>query len=323
MRVFLTGATGFIGGALARALRARGDEVTALVRSPGKTRGLIDLGVTLVSGDVLDVGAMRKGMVGHDAVVHAAAMYEVGIPAAKRAAMLSVNVEGTRAVLAAAADAAVGRVVHVSSMAAYGDTHGKVIDETHPPATTYASVYDESKYKAHQVVLDAMADGAPVIIVAPGGVYGPNDHSQLGNLVTQLLKGRLPATVFGNGGILVAHVDDVADGIVAALDRGTIGETYILGGDKTTTASFIATVAQVAGRTPPRFSVPDGVMKAIAPLGPLVGPVLGYPPNFRELVRIGQSTYWGSSQKAARELDYHPRPLDAVLRDTLRAEGRI
>ncbi len=325
MRVFLTGGTGFIGGEVARRLRARGDEVVALVRSPQKAGGLTEAGAEIVAGGLADRDVIRAGMEGCDAAIHAAAVYEVGIPEAERPAMYAANVTGTETVLRAALDAKVPKVVYVSTVGAFGDTHGEVVDESFEhPGHDYASYYEETKVLAHRAAKRLIGEGLPCVIVQPGGVYGPDDHSAVGDLITRFCDGKLPAMAFPDLGFTLAHRDDIAAGILLALDRGTPGESYVLGGTVTTMGGMVETLAGVAGRRPPRFTMPAGVIRAAAPFGRFVGPALGFPPNLRELVSSADGvTYWATHAKAERELGYEPRELAQGLRDTLAAEGRL
>src|SRR3954471_2554519 len=155
MRAFLTGGTGFIGGALARRLRDRGDDVVALVRTPAKATALSLAGVELVPGDLIDRDAITKGMAGCDGVIHAAAVYEVGIPKSAQPAMYAANVDGTRNVLEVALSAGVSKVVYVSTVGAFGNTHGLVVDESyHHPKTSYTSYYEETKVEAHDIAVE-------------------------------------------------------------------------------------------------------------------------------------------------------------------------
>lgn len=324
MRVFLTGATGFIGGGVARALRERGDEVVALIRNPGKARDLKAAGVTLVSGGLGDVGVIEEALTGADAAIHAAAVYEVGIPDSQRGAMFETNVGGTENVLRAALAAGTPKVVYVSTVAAFGNTHGEVVDETCSHSGEYGSYYEETKHLAHQAARRLIDDGLPCVIVQPGGVYGPGDHSAIGDLMERFAKGRLPVMVFPDLGFNLVHRDDVVQGILLALDRGTPGEQYVLGGEITTMGEAIETLARVLGRRPPRLTMPTALLRVSAPLGPVIGPVLGFPPNLRELIRTSDGvTYWARHDKAVRELGYAPRPLEQGLRDTLEAEGLL
>jgi dihydroflavonol-4-reductase len=187
MRAFVTGATGFIGGHVVRRLRARGDDVVALVRSPEKAAELRDQGVELVQGDLDDPEAIRRGLQGADACFHIAAVYKVGVPAAQRQALIDANVGGTERVLDAAVEAGVQRIVYVSTCNVFGNTHGQVVDEKYrrDEGEGFLSAYDESKYRAHLAAEERIARGAPIVIVMPAGVYGPDDHSELGNMIDQ------------------------------------------------------------------------------------------------------------------------------------------
>lgn len=324
MKVFVTGGTGFIGGAVVRRLLDRGDEVVALVRDPSKAGTLTAQGATLVQGDLADDYVMRTAMEDVDAVIHSAAVYEVGIAQKSRPAMYDANVRGTERVLRDALAVGVQRVVYVSTVAVLGNTQGVVADESTAHPGTFTSYYEETKRLAHDVVERLCSEGLPCVIVQPGAVYGPGDHSQLGNLLDQLLKGRLPLIALGGAGLTLVHRDDVAEGIVLALDKGRTGESYVLGGHVGTLREFLDTAARVAGRAAPKVEVPTGVLRAVAPLGPVIGPVLGYPPNMRELVASADGvTFWASDAKARRELGYTTRSLEQGLRDTLVAEGRI
>jgi len=324
VKVFVTGGTGFIGGEVVRQLRARGDEVAALVRNPAKGGKLSDLGCELVSGDLGDEGVLRRGMAGCDAVIHAAAMYEVGIPAKQRPAMWEANVAGTERVMEAALAAKVPKIVYVSTVGVFGNTHGRVLDESGPLGNGEGSWYERTKIEAHRIAQRLREQGLPLIIVQPGGVYGPDDHSQLGNVIHQFVSGRLPAMAFPELGVNFVHRDDVVAGVLLALDRGRVGESYILGGEIATAGQLVETLGRITGRRPPRVTVPSVLLKLSAPLGPLVAPRLGFPPNLRELISASDNvTYWARHDKAVRELGYAPRPLEQGLRDTLAAEGRL
>lgn len=324
MKVFLTGGTGFIGGEVARRLRERGDDVVALVRAPGRAEALSAIGCTLVAGDLSDNAAIARALDGADAAIHSAAVYEVGILPAQRPAMYETNVTGTRNVLSAALDAGTNKVVYVSTVAAFGDTRGEVVDETYEHPGRYTSYYDETKHLAHLEAKRLIAAGLPCVIVQPGAVYGPRDHSVIGDMVRKVAKGRLPAMAFPRFGVNAVHRDDVADGILLALDAGRTGEAYVLGGDVTRLGDIVSTAARVAGRRPPRLTMPVAVVKAAAPFGRVVGPLLGYPPNMSELISTSNGvTFWATDAKAREELGYAPRGLEDGLRDTLNAEGLL
>ncbi len=325
MKVFVTGGTGFIGGAVVRQLRARGDDVVALVRNPSKGAALEALGCALVAGDLNDERAIRTGMEGCDAVIHAAAVYEVGIPVSERKSMREANVGGTERVLGAALEAKVPKVVYVSTVGVFGNTHGQIVDESYEhPAESFTSEYEKTKWEAHQVAEKLIAEGLPCVIVQPGGVYGPGDTSSIGVLLDQFLSGKMPLIPFPELGICLTHVEDVAAGILLALDKGKTGEAYVLSGPATTVREAIDIVAAETGKKAPKHALPTGLMKALTPIGPLVGKMMGQPPNLRELISSADGvTFWASHDKATRELGYEPRDLETGLHDLLEAEGKL
>jgi nucleoside-diphosphate-sugar epimerase len=325
VKVFLTGGTGFIGGEVVRQLRGRGDDVVCLVRNPAKGKAVEALGCELVAGDLRDVEAIRNGMNDCDAVIHAAAIYEVGIPTSQRQAMRDANVGGTERVLGAARDAKIAKVVYVSTVGVFGNTDGRVVDESYEhPAKSFTSCYEETKWEAHQVAKRLIAEGLPCTIVQPGGVYGPGDTSSIGELLNQFLAGKMPLIPFPDLGICLSHVEDIATGILLALDGGRPGEAYVISGPATTVREAIETVAGVTGRKAPKHALPVPLMKAMIPIGPLVGKLMGQPPNLRELISSADGvTFWASYEKAKSELGYEPRGLEAGLRATLEAEDRL
>jgi nucleoside-diphosphate-sugar epimerase len=326
VRVFVTGGTGFIGGEVVRQLRARGDDVRCLVRDPEKGARLVEQACEIVSGDLGDTEAIRHGMEDCGAVVHAAALYEVGIPDSQRPAMWEANVAGAERVFEAALEAKVPRLVHVSTVGVFGNTHHRVVDESYEhPGKEFTSYYEETKLEAHRIARRMIAErDLPAIIVQPGGVYGPGDTSSIGVLLDQFLSGRMPLLPFPELGICLSHVEDVAGGILLALDKGKIGETYVISGPVTTVRDAIEIVAGISGRKAPKHAVPVPLLKALTPVGPLVGRLMGQPPNLRELISSADDvTFWASHEKASRELGYTPRGMEEGLRQTLEAEGKI
>ena len=256
MRVFLTGGTGFIGGEVARLLRERGDEVVALVRTPAKAAALTALGCELASVDLSDEDALRTAMKGSDAVIHCAAVYEIGVTPARREALVDANVRGTERVLGAALASGIRKTVYVST------------------------------------------------------VYGPGDTSEIGGLSDRVLAGKLPLLPFPDLGVTPVHRDDVGAGILLALDRGTSGSSYVLAGEPIRMGALVAKLARVAGGKPPRGAVSTFLLRGLAPFGRVVGPVLGFPSNLREVVSSSDGvTFWASSDKAQRELGWSFRPL--------------
>jgi dihydroflavonol-4-reductase len=321
VKAFVTGGTGFIGERLVQKLRARGDDVVARVRSREKGKKLEELGATLVEGDLSSSDAIRKGLDGADSVFHVAAIYKVGIPKKEHEGMYDANVRGTERVLDAAFQAGVGKIVYVSTINVFGNTKGEVVDESYErPGNDYVSYYDETKYLSHQVAKERIAKGAPIVIVQPGGVYGPGDHSEVGNTIDQTRTGKLKAVPFAGLGLNLVYVDDVADGLLLAHDKGKVGEAYVLGGEITTMRGLVDKAAELSDRKPPKRDMPTGVIKLAAPAGPLVGKIMGFPPNFRELISASDGvTYWAKDDKARRELGYSPRDLETGMRQTLDA----
>jgi dihydroflavonol-4-reductase len=319
----LTGATGFIGSRVASQLRVRGDEVVALVRSPARATALVGMGCEIVEGDLSDRIAIDRAVDGADAVVHLAARYEVGIPKVECPKMEDVNVGGVRRVLDSAVAAGTPRIVYGSTVAALGNTGGRPVAENHKRTdATPLTCYDRSKLAAHRLAVARAEAGAPIVIVMPGVVYGPDDHSEVGRELLLAANGRLSMPMFTDAGFSFVYVDDVASGIVAALDRGEIGESYLLGGDNVTFRQALQTAAALGGKRIPRRDIPKFLVKLIAPAGSLVGPLLGFPPNLRELIRaVDGVTYWVDSGKAQTALGFSARPFEEGIRETLVAAG--
>ena len=316
----MTGGTGFIGSRVIARLRSRGDEVVALVRDPSKATALLDQGVELVEGDLSSADAIKRASEGADGVFHIGAVYKVGIPKKERPAMWDANVAGTERILDAAEAAGVKRLVYVSTGNVFGDTKGQVVDETYERKLTdgFLSYYDETKFRSHELVKERISRGAPIVIVQPGVVYGPGDHSEVGNLIDQLRTGKLKMRMFPQAGYNFVFVDDVADGIVLAYDKGTVGESYLLGGEVGTMDDLYEATAAALGKKPPKLAMPVALAKVSAPLGPVIGPVMGFPPNMRELVKTSDVTITFRDDKARRELGYDGRPLSAGIPDTVK-----
>jgi nucleoside-diphosphate-sugar epimerase len=301
-------------------LRHRGDEVVALVRTPSKAQDLLDQGVEMVEGDLSSDDAIKRGTEGADAVFHIGAVYKVGIPKKERPPMWDANVEGTRRVLDAAAANGVERIVYVSTGNVFGDTKGQVVDETYERNLDdgWLSYYDETKYRSHELVKERIAAGAPIVIVQPGVVYGPGDHSEVGNLIDQLRTGKLKMRMFPDAGYNFVFVEDVADGILLAFDKGQVGESYLLGGQVGTMDDLYNATAEALGKKPPRAAMPVALAKASAPLGPVLGPILGFPPNMGELVKTSDVTITFRDDKARRDLGYNGRPLAEGIPETVK-----
>ena len=321
MKVFVTGGAGFLGSAVVARLLERGDEVLGLARSERAAGKLTRLGAVPLRGDIADAGMLGVAMSGVDAVFHIAGQYRIGIKEREHEAMFRTNVDGTTLVLDAAVSASVSRIVYVSTVAVFGNTHGKVVDETYErPDRDFLSYYDATKYMAHRIAVARAAAGAPLVIVQPGAVYGPGDHSELGAQIDQAARGKYRIRAFPELGFTMSYVDDVAVGVLLAASEGEPGESYVLGGEITRLGTILDTVADLTGNKRARVKMPSSVFRAVSPLGPLVGRMAGTGPNLHEVIHASKDvTYWASSAKAERELGYAPRGLEQGLRDLLAA----
>ncbi|MFP5501812.1 MAG: NAD-dependent epimerase/dehydratase family protein [Candidatus Sericytochromatia bacterium] len=315
MRYFLTGATGFIGGRLARQLVEAGHEVVALVRSPEKAGALRELGVTLHPGDIVDKESMRAGMAGCDGVFHVAAWYQVG--AGDKAIADQINVEGTRHVLELMRELEIPKGVYTSTLAVFGDTGGRVVDETYRFEGPHLSDYDRTKWEAHyRVALPMIEAGLPLVIVQPGVVYGPGDHSAIKDVFEQYLTRRLPAVPAGTT-FAWAHVEDVARAHALAMAQGTPGESYVIAGPIHPLTEALALAERLTGVPAPKLTLPPALLKALAVL---VKPVEGFMPDAytSEGLRVSAgTTYIASNEKAKGALGYAPRSLEEGFKETL------
>jgi nucleoside-diphosphate-sugar epimerase len=314
IRVVVTGGAGFVGHAVVRRLRERGDEVVALVRDAGRAQHLVDLGAELVVDDLSNVQGLTERLQGAAGLIHAAGSYRIGIPKSERGAMWDANVGTTTRILDAAEVAGTPRIVYVSTVNVFGNTRGQVVDETYRRdlREDFLSWYDETKYGAHEVAEQRIAGGAPIVIVMPSQVYGPGDHSGFGLQVRRANEGRLRYRAVDDAGVGLVHVDDLAIGIVAALDRGVVGQSYVLTGPRTTLGEAIDLAARLGGRRPPALHIPTGLIRVMAPLGGLIGQ-----PNLAEVLSASAGvTYWASSAKAEAEFGFTARPIEDGLRDT-------
>lgn len=320
MRYFVTGATGFIGGHIARQLLQSGHEVAALVRTPRKARELEKLGAELYEGDITEKESMRAGMKGADGVFHIAAWYKVGLRDSSMAERM--NVEGTRNVLELMRELGIAKGVYTSTLAVFGDTHGKMVDESYYDDGPFLSEYDRTKWMAHyEVALPMIKEGLPLVIVQPGLVYGPGDTSSIHDVWVQYLKRKLAASPKGVA-YCWAHVEDIANAHIRAMQRGKEGESYIIAGPPHTLIAALAMAQKITGVKPPGLHPSTGMMKALAAIMGAVGRVVTLPPSMNaEYLRVSAGvSYLGSNEKAKRELGYSPRSLEEGLPETLEWE---
>ena len=316
MRYGITGATGFVGGALVAQLRDAGNDVVALVRDPARAAGLTARGVQLVQGDLDDTAALDRLCAGADGLFHVAGWYKVGSRTPLQGGR--VNVDGTRHVLDAARRNDVPRVVHTSTLAVNSDTRGRVADESYRFTGRHLTVYDGTKAAAHDLAVEYAADGLAVVIVMPGVVYGPGDTSQVGALLERTARGGRVVVPRG-GGMCWAHVDDVARGHVLAMGQGDPGAAYMLAGPCASLADVLRRVATIAGTAPP-WTLPTSVVRVASTATALLERIVPLPPDYSaEALRASVATYLGTATRAESELGWRARDLDEGLRETVAA----
>lgn len=314
----VTGATGFIGGALVRRLLARGLRVRALVRPSSDASGLRALGVEFVPGDVTDFWSLAPLARGADVLYHLGAWYQFGVDDLVK--IDQINRAGTENVCAAARAFGVRRLVHCSTVGVLGNTGGRVAGEAHFHPSVHGTAYTRTKFLAQQAVERAVAGGLDAVSVLPGAVYGPGDRSIVGAMLELYLRGWLRVLMFPEATMTFVHVEDVAEGLCLAAERGRRGERYILASDILTLEEVFNRVAEVSGRRPPLFSLPVWMVQSGIPIQRWIAPLFRQGPNFlAEAVRMMDGvTLSFSGEKARRELGWTPRGLDEGLRETVR-----
>jgi nucleoside-diphosphate-sugar epimerase len=318
-KYFISGATGFVGGVLARKLREQGHAVHASVRNPEKTQELQALGVKLFKGDVTDKESLRAGMTGVDGVYHVAGWYKVG--AKDKRDGERVNIHGTRNVLELMQELKIPRGVYTSSLVVNSDTKGKVVDESYHFSGKHLSEYDRTKARAHEIANEFIAKGLPLIIVMPGVMYGPGDTSILRTNIIDFLKGNLPMLP-SQSGYCWAHVEDAVQSHILAMEKGQPGQTYIIAGEPITVTDAFKLASQITGRRAP-MTVPNQILKVMALLVTPFDAILPEIYTSEGLRVIAGVTYWGDNSKAKRELGFTTRPFREGWEETLRHEMKL
>jgi len=321
MKYFVTGATGFIGGRVARHLLAAGHEVVTLARTPSAAQALVALGVKVHAGDITDKESLRAPMTGVDGVFHLAAWYKIG--AREKSQAETINVGGTRNVLLMMQELGIPKGVYTSTLTVFSDTRGQMVDESYKyTGTSFLSEYDRTKWKAHyEVARPLMQAGLPLVIVQPGLVYGPGDTSVIHEGWVKYLRGKLLISPSGTT-YCWGHVDDIAHGHILAMEQGKVGESYILAGPQYSVVEAFALAEQISGVRAPRLHPAPWMMKALASMLALIGAVFPLPELYSaEGIRSSAGvSYLGTNEKARRELGYAPRTLEQGLPETLEYE---
>jgi dihydroflavonol-4-reductase len=315
MKAFVTGSTGFVGSHVARLLAEQGAELRLLVRKTSRTDLIDGIRAERITGDLTNPDSLKQGMAGCDAVFHVAADYRLWIPDPD--SMYKANVEGTRAIIQAAQETGVKRVVYTSSVATMGfASDGSICDENSPVSEAeMIGHYKRSKFLAEQVALAAGKSGAPVVVVNPTAPIGEQDikPTPTGRIVLDFLKGKFPAYV--DTGLNVVDVREVAFGHVQAFERAKPGERYILGGENLTLKQLLDKLAAISGIPSPTKKVPHGVALGFAYLDEFfTGRVMKKEPRATvDAVRMGKKKMWASSAKAEHELGWRTVPIDDAL----------
>jgi dihydroflavonol-4-reductase len=327
MRALVTGATGFVGAAVARALLKQQWRVRALARAGSDRSNLSELALEVCEGDLTQPESLVPALEGCDALFHVAADYRLGVRDHEQ--LYRTNVDGTRAILAAAQAAGVTRVVYTSSVAAVGipkdGTPG--VEDTPVALENMIGHYKRSKFLAEEVVREAARAGAPVIIVSPSTPVGPGDvkPTPTGQLILDAAAGRMPAYV--DTGLNIVHVDDVAAGHLLAYQHGKPGERYILGGQDMTLRQILQEISKLVGRKAPSIRLPYGAVLPMAYIAEGWAKITGRSGRLTlESVRMSRKHMFFSSAKAVRELGYTYRAPVLAFEDAIgwfRKTGRL
>ena len=318
-RALVTGVSGFVGSAVARALLAEGFSVRALVRSTSSRVNLDGLAIEVAEGDMRDEDSMVHALEGVDHLFHVAADYRLW--AKDPEDIVRANVEGTRAVMTAALRRGIGRIVYTSSVATLAlDATGRPVDETAPQDPARAiGAYKRSKTMAERLVERMVADeGLPAVIVLPSTPIGPRDvkPTPTGRIIVEAATGKMPA--FIDTGLNLVHVDDVAAGHIAAFRRGTVGERYILGGQDVGLGRMLGDIARLVGRKPPTVRLPRQAIFPLAYAAEAVARITGREPFATvDALKMAKYRMFFSSAKAERELGYRARPYGEALADAI------
>ena len=315
--VLVTGASGFVGSAVARALVARGDDVRVLLREGSSRKNIDGLDCRVMIGDMRDVKAMTKAMEGVRQVFHVAADYRLW--ARDPSEIVRNNLDGARAVMEAARTTGVERIVYTSSVAALKPVAGRAVDETsRHDEVTVIGVYKKSKLVAERLVERLAGEGLPVVIVSPSTPIGPRDikPTPTGRIIVEAANGRMPA--FVDTGLNLVHVDDVAQGHLLALDKGRIGENYILGGEDVRLRDMLALIAPLVGRKPPRVRLPRAPLYPLAFGAEAFARMRGKEPFLTvDALKMSKYLMYFSSEKAKAELGFQARPFARGIEDAI------
>ena len=316
--VLVSGAGGFVGSAVVRALLRHGYPVRALARASSDTASLDGLDVEIVRGDLLDPGSLQRALQGCGGLFHVAADYRLWARDPREIG--KTNVRGTHEILLAAQRRGVRRIVHTSSVATLGLHHdGTPSDEDTPVhLADMIGAYKRSKFLSEALVRRCAHAGSDIVIVNPAAPVGPRDRkpTPTGRMILDAARGRMPA--FVDTGLCIVHVDDVAEGHVLAYERGQRGRRYVLGGENMSLRSILATVAALTGRRAPWLRLPHAVVLPVARVAEAWARVTGVAPNITvDGARLARHRMYFSSHRAETELGWRARPAREALADAI------
>ncbi len=320
MKTVVTGASGFVGSAVAGRLARAGHDVRVIVRGTSRLDNVNELSVEVVEGDLCDRKSLEKAVAGCDVLFHVAADYRLWVPEPEP--MYAVNVRGTENIMLAALSAGVERVVYTSSVATLGISGDGLVSDEDTPVSLDDMVghYKRSKFMAEELVTEMVREkGLPAVIVNPSTPVGPRDikPTPTGRMVIEAASGRMPVCV--DTGLNFVHVDDVAEGHLLAMERGKPGERYILGAENLTLLKFLETVSEISGCRPPLCTIPHGMVYPVAVVSELWARFTGRgePLATVDGVKLARKKMFFSTDKARRELGYRPGPVRQALEEAV------
>lgn len=326
----VTGATGFVGSAVARALLTRGRAVRVFARPGSDRSNLAGLDVDVIEGDLRDPNGFAPALRGADTLYHVAADYRLWVRDKRE--LYATNIDGTRALFRAAGDAGVGRIIYTSSVAVLGINKDGTPSGEDTPVSLEDMIgdYKRSKFLAEKAVDELVREEQlPVVIVNPSTPVGPRDikPTPTGRMIEDAANGRMPAYV--DTGLNIAHVDDVAEGHLLAHDKGEIGRRYVLGGEDMSLREILRLIAKIVGRKPPKIRLPHGLIMPVGYISEAFARALRSdkePKVTVDAIRMARKKMFFSSNRAQRELGYAPRPAEEAIRDAiewLKENGRF
>ncbi|MFB3080616.1 MAG: hopanoid-associated sugar epimerase [Nitrosomonadaceae bacterium] len=319
MKSLVTGASGFVGSAVTRCLLTAGHEVRCLVRSGSDQRNLDGLPVEFSEGDIRDIASLKRAITNCENLFHLAADYRLWVPNPET--MYDINVKGTQALILAAAEAGMSRIIYTSSVATLGLNYdgSPANEETPSSLDAMTGHYKRSKFIAEQVVKHLTnKHKLPLVIVNPSTPIGPRDikPTPTGQIVVDTLRGRMPA--YMNTGLNIAHVDDIAQGHLLAYMHGRPGERYILGGENMSLLQVLQTIDEIGGKKIKRINIPVTLIFPIAWIMEKIAIITNVEPRASiDSIRMAQKKMFFSSEKAIRELGYQYRPSTEAIKDAM------